>query len=291
MKKIKENIILGVKGFIMGIANIIPGVSGGTLALTLGIYERFIGAISHFFSNLKENIKFLLPIAIGLCLAILSMSRVIDYSYEHFPIPTTLFFVGLVIGGIPMLYHKVKGKKEGKQISSWIILLMTFSLVIVMAFADQLFGTTAKVNLSGLDLWGYIILFFVGVIAAATMVIPGVSGSLVLMLLGYYYPILKVVKSLTKFENLGENIMIAGIFGVGVLVGIVLISKIIEFLLKKFETKTYYGVLGFIFASILAIPISTYNEVENLVFSVPQILIGIISMAIGGLIAYKLGDE
>ena len=291
MKKIKENIILGVKGFIMGIANIIPGVSGGTLALTLGIYERFIGAISHFFSNLKENIKFLLPIAIGLCLAILSMSRVIDYSYEHFPIPTTLFFVGLVIGGIPMLYHKVKGKKEGKQISSWIILLMTFSLVIVMAFADQLFGTTAKVNLSGLDLWGYIILFFVGMIAAATMVIPGVSGSLVLMLLGYYYPILKVVKSLTKFENLGENIMIAGIFGVSVLVGIVLISKIIEFLLKKFETKTYYGVLGFIFASILAIPISTYNEVENLVFSVPQILIGIIFMAIGGLIAYKLGDE
>lgn len=291
MKKIKENIILGVKGFIMGIANIIPGVSGGTLALTLGIYERFIGAISHFFSNLKENIKFLLPIAIGLGLAILSMSRVIDYSYEHFPIPTTLFFVGLVIGGIPMLYHKVKGKKEGKQISSWIILLMTFSLVIVMAFADQLFGTTAKVNLSGLDLWGYIILFFVGVIAAATMVIPGVSGSLVLMLLGYYYPILKVVKSLTKFENLGENIMIAGIFGVGVLVGIVLISKIIEFLLKKFETKTYYGVLGFIFASILAIPISTYNEVENLVFSVPQILIGMIFMAIGGLIAYKLGDE
>lgn len=291
MKKIKENIILGVKGFIMGIANIIPGVSGGTLALTLGIYERFIGAISHFFSNLKENIKFLLPIAIGLCLAILSMSRVIDYSYEHFPIPTTLFFVGLVIGGIPMLYHKVKGKKEGKQISSWIILLMTFSLVIVMAFADQLFGTTAKVNLSGLNLWGYLILFCVGVIAAATMVIPGVSGSLVLMLLGYYYPILKVVKSLTKFENLGENIMIAGIFGIGVLIGIVLISKIIEFLLKKFETKTYYGVLGFIFASILAIPISTYNEVENLVFSVPQILIGIIFMAIGGLIAYKLGDE
>ncbi len=291
MKKIKENIILGVKGFIMGIANIIPGVSGGTLALTLGIYERFIGAISHFFSNLKENIKFLLPIAIGLCLAILSMSRVIDYSYEHFPIPTTLFFVGLVIGGIPMLYHKVKGKKEGKQISSWIILLMTFSLVIVMAFADQLFGTTAKVNLNGLDLWGYLILFCVGVIAAATMVIPGVSGSLVLMLLGYYYPILKIVKALTKFENLGENIVIAGVFGVGVLVGIVLISKIIEFLLKKFETKTYYGVLGFIFASVLAIPISTYNEVENLVFSIPQVFIGIIMMAIGGMIAYKLGDE
>lgn len=291
MKKIKEYVILGIKGFIMGIANIIPGVSGGTLALTLGIYERFIGAISHFFSNLKENFKFLCPIAIGLCLSILSMSRVIDYSYEHFPIPTTLFFVGLVLGGIPMLFGKVKGKKEGKQISSWIIFLATFSLVIVMTFADQIFGTTAKVSLSGLDIFEYIILFIVGVIAAATMVIPGVSGSLVLMLLGYYYPILKIVKALTKFENLGENIVIAGVFGIGVLIGIVLISKLIEFLLKKFETKTYYGVLGFIFASILAIPISTYNEVENLVFSIPQIIIGIVFMIIGGIIAYKLGDE
>ena len=99
----KETIILIIKGFIMGIANIIPGVSGGTLALTLGIYEDFIQALSHFFKKLKENIKFLVPILIGIGLAILSMSRVIDYSYDHFPIPTTMFFMGLVIGGVPLL--------------------------------------------------------------------------------------------------------------------------------------------------------------------------------------------
>ena len=106
----KENLILVIKGFIMGISNIIPGVSGGTLALILGIYEKFIGAISHFFSNIKENICFLIPIAIGMILAIVSLSRVIDYSYNHFPIPTTLFFVGLVLGGVPLLASKVKGK-------------------------------------------------------------------------------------------------------------------------------------------------------------------------------------
>ena len=102
----KDNLVLVVKGFIMGIANIIPGVSGGTLALILGIYEDFIGAISHFFSNFKKNICFLAPIAIGILLAIASLSRVIDYSYKHYPIPTSLLFVGLVIGGIPMLYSK-----------------------------------------------------------------------------------------------------------------------------------------------------------------------------------------
>ena len=111
-----EKFVLVIKGFIMGIANIIPGVSGGTLAIILGIYENFIGAISHFFSNFKENIKFLIPLVIGMLLSIVTMSSVIDYSYKNFPIPTTLFFVGLVIGGIPLLYGKVKDNKKRRKI-------------------------------------------------------------------------------------------------------------------------------------------------------------------------------
>lgn len=287
----KDTIILMIKGFIMGIANIIPGVSGGTLALTLGIYENFIQAISHFFSKIKENIKFLLPIVIGIGLAILSMSRVIDYSYEHFPIPTTMFFMGLVIGGVPLLLKKIKGKKECKKISSYVIVAITFSIVLLLAFSEQLFDVSLKANLTNMNVLGYITLFLVGVVAAATMVIPGVSGSLVLMLLGYYYPILKVIKSLTKFQDLGSNIVVALIFGAGILVGIVAISKLIEYLLEKFETKTYFGVIGFILASIIAIPIATMNNVSNLIFSIPQVIIGIIMLVIGMFVGNKLGDE
>ena len=287
----KDTIMLVVKGFIMGIANIIPGVSGGTLALTLGIYERFIQSISHFFSKIKENAKFLLPVVIGMGLSILSMSRVIDASYEHFPIPTTMFFMGLVIGGLPLLLKKVKGKKEVKQPSSYILALITFSIVLLLALSEQLFDISLKANLTNMNIGGYIALLVVGIVAAATMVIPGVSGSLVLMLLGYYYPILKVVKNLTKFQDLGSNILIAGVFGVGVIIGIVGISKLIEYLLSKFETKTYFGVIGFIIASILAIPIATMNSVENLILSIPHIIIGIIVLAIGIFIGYKLGDE
>lgn len=287
----KDKLILTIKGFIMGIANIIPGVSGGTLALTLGIYEGFIQAISHFFSNIKENIKFLLPIVIGIGLSIISMSRVIDYSYEYFPIPTTMFFMGLVIGGIPLLLRKVKDTKEKKQPSSYVLLAITFSIVILLALSEQLFDISVKANLTNLGFGGYIALFLVGVIAAATMVIPGVSGSLVLMLLGYYYPILKVVKDLTKFQNIPQNLLIGALFGLGILIGIVLISKLIEYLLAKYEAKTYFGVLGFIFASVIAIPIATMNSVSNLVFSIPHILIGIIVLIIGAIIGYKLGDE
>lgn len=287
----KNTLILIFKGFFMGIANVIPGVSGGTIALILGIYEKFIGAISHLLSNLKENLKFLIPIAIGMVLSVITLSRVIDYSYDHFPIPTCLFFVGLVLGGIPMLLSKVKGKKESKKKVNYLVFLSTFSLVIVMACAELIFNLDMTVNLDKIGILGYILLFGVGLIAAATMIVPGVSGSLVLMMLGYYYPILELIKKITQFENLFHNLIVAGVFGIGVLVGIVGASKIIEYLFKKYEIATYFGVLGFIFASVLAIPISTYLEVENLLISFPQILAGVVVAVIGTAISYKLGGE
>lgn len=287
-----KNIILVIKGFIMGIANIIPGVSGGTLALTMGIYENFIGAISHFFSNLKENIKFLLPIFIGIGLSLLTMSNVITASFNKYPIPTTLFFMGLVIGGIPMLFSKIKGTKEVKKPISYVILFLTFLLVMVLAFSKEIFGgTLGNADFSNLNILGYLNLTLIGTIAAATMVIPGVSGSLVLMLLGFYFPIVNVIKELTHFNNIGSNILIAGFFGVGILIGIVLIAKLIEWLLAKFETFTYFGVIGFIIASVLAIPVSVYHEVSNIVYTVPQVIIGIVFLIIGGVVGYKLGEK
>ena len=287
-----KNILLVIKGFIMGIANIIPGVSGGTLALTLGIYEDFIGAISHFFRNIKKHVKFLLPIFIGILLSVITMSNVISTCFDQYPIPTTLFFMGLVIGGIPMLLKRVKNTKEKKQVSSYVIALITFSIVMIMAFSEQIFGSgLGNVSFSNMAVFDYVILFFVGLIAAATMVIPGVSGSLVLMLLGYYLPIIGVLKELTKFENLGPNLLVAFVFGVGVLVAIVAISKVIEFLLEKFEAKTFFGVIGFILASVIAIPVSVYHEVGTIVFSVPQGILGVLFLAIGIIVGYKLGEK
>ncbi len=287
-----KNILLVIKGFIMGIANIIPGVSGGTLALTLGIYEDFIGAISHFFRNIKKHVSFLLPIFVGILLSVITMSNVISTCFDQYPIPTTLFFMGLVIGGIPMLLKRVKNTKEKKQVSSYVIALITFSIVMIMAFSEQIFGSgLGNVSFSNMAVFDYVILFFVGLIAAATMVIPGVSGSLVLMLLGYYLPIIGVLKELTKFENLGPNLLVAFVFGVGVLVGIVAISKMIEYLLEKFEAKTFFGVIGFILASIIAIPVSVYHEVGAIVFSVPQGILGVLFLAIGIIVGYKLGEK
>lgn len=276
----KENIILIVKGFFVGIANIIPGVSGGTLAITLGIYERLIGAISHLFKNFKENLKFLIPIAIGAVLSILLLSKVISFCLDKYTLATILFFIGLILGGIPLLNKKIKGKY--KNVSNIIIFLITFSFVIGLGFMSG----EGVVSFDNMNIVNYVLLFLVGVVAAATMIIPGVSGSFVLMLLGYYKPIIDTISSLTKFDNIINNMLILVPFGIGVLVGIVAISKLLEYLFKKFETKTYFGVMGFVLASIITI----FMGAEGLVFSVPQLLIGIVLLSVGFLVAYKLGD-
>lgn len=278
----KEYIILAIKGFLLGIANIIPGVSGGTLAITMGIYEDLIGAVSHFFKNLKKNIKFLVPLGIGAVLSIVLMSKVINYCLNNYPFPTTLFFLGLIVGGLPLLTKKVKGKKL--KPSNIALFLLTFSVVMIMAFLNE---GTSVVDLTKINLGQEILLFLVGNVAAATMVIPGISGSFVLMLLGYYKPIVGTISNLTNFSELGHNLLILMPFGFGVLIGAVLIAKLLEFLFKKYEVPTYYAILGFIIASVFGLALTLVGTPVTVL----EVLIGLVLFVLSFGIGYKLGDE
>ena len=125
----KENILLIVKGMIIGLANVIPGVSGGTLMITLGIYEQVIDIISHFFSNFKKNLKFIIPLGIGVVLSLLVFSKIIGISLEKYPFATTLFFLGLIVGGLPILVNNLNKNKDSKKVSNYIIAFLLFYLL------------------------------------------------------------------------------------------------------------------------------------------------------------------
>ncbi len=277
-----KNIILILKGAIFGIANIIPGVSGGTIALTMGVYEDLISSISHFFKKPKESLKFIIPFVIGAFLSILLMSKIISYCLDKFPLPTTFFFVGLILGGVPLLTRKVK--KEKVKPCHMILFFLTFAIVMLLNFMKS--GTSA-VNLANPTILTYLLLGLVGMIAAATMVIPGISGSFVLMLLGFYEPIVNTVGDLTNFSNLAHNLAILIPFGLGVVIGIILIAKLIEYLFAKYEIPTYYAILGFVIASIITLSIGALSTT----LTIPTVIIGIITLIIGCLAGYKLGDE
>lgn len=277
----KDKIVLMIKGFLFGIANIIPGVSGGTLALTMGVYEDLIESISHFFKDVKKSLKFLCVFGLGAVLSILLMSKVISLSLDKFPFPTTLFFVGLIIGGIPLLTRKVR-KNKVKPFNI-LLFLITFGIVIGMAFMQE--GNNV-VSLTNVTPWMMFLLFIVGMVAAATMVIPGVSGSFVLMLLGFYKPVVNTVSQLTDFSMLGHNLLVLIPFGIGVLLGIVLIAKLIEFLFNKYELSTYYAILGFLIASIFTLCATLFGvDFSNL-----EVVVGVVLFAVAAVIGYKLGD-
>lgn len=276
----KDRIILFLKGMILGSAMIIPGVSGGTLAISLGIYERIINVITHFFKNFKENIIFIINLGLGILASIVLGALILNYTFEHYPIPTIIFFIGLLIGSIPSLTKRVDLRNTLK-ISNIFYFLLGVSLVLGV----YLFKGSSEVTFSnGFNLVQSIKLILVGVVAAATLVIPGISGSFMLMILGYYKPILGVITDTIKFNNLGNNILILIPFGVGVLLGIIGIAKLIEYLLKNHETKTYYAIIGFLIASIIEIFASLFSYQASII----QVIISAILFILGLLLTLKV---
>ena len=260
----------------MGIANVIPGVSGGTLAVILGVFKDFVVSISNIFKSFKKSVLFLLPIVLGMGVAVVASSKLIETCLNYYPLATILFFVGLILGGVPILFNKIKG--EMKSIPNYIIFIIMFSFILLFTFVISGEKNVELVSLTFID---YILLFIVGAVASASMVIPGISGSMVLMTVGYYNSILATVSDIFNFANFWHNVSILIPFGLGVIVGILLIAKLITFLLNKFEVKTYFAIFGFIFSSLIVIFFK-----NNINFNIIEFIIGLFLMVGGFLISY-----
>lgn len=277
-----------LQGMAVGIANIIPGVSGGTMMVAMGLYDKLIHCITHLKSEFKEAIKLLIPIFAGAGIAIVLLSRLFEYLLAVHPIPTNFAFCGLIAGSLPFIFQKVKGHPV--TVGKAIPFLVFFAIVIVMALMGEASGTAADVSFSIVNV---VKLLGVGVIAAATMVIPGVSGSMMLMLLGYYDVILVTINdaidALLAFD-MQEIFRVVGIlapFGIGVIVGIFVIAKIIEFIFSKAEIHAYYAIIGLIMASPIAILLQT----DWSKFSIVTMLISVVTFVAGWFAASKLGGE
>lgn len=277
-----------LKGSIIGIANIIPGVSGGTMAVSMGIYDRLISAITGITKDFKKSMRVLIPIVLGAAIGIIALSYVITPALERYPLQTSCLFIGLILGGLPILTKHVKGVKVGP--SHIIVFILFFALVIGMALFK---GSESNVTDITVNFGTMIQLFFVGIIASATMIIPGVSGSMVMMILGFYNII---VSNITAFINALISFDIPALihgfgvfvpFGIGVLAGIGIVAKIIEVLFAKQPTLTYCGILGLVIAS----PIGILYKVGFSSVNILSIIISVVTFVIGFVLASVLGKE
>lgn len=255
------------KGFIVGLGKIIPGVSGSLIAVSLGIYEKSIECISHFFKDVRNNLYFLGLIGIGVVLAVILGSKVIILIINNFYLPTMFLFIGLIAGGIPDLLKE----KKNKSILDVLLIIISFSIILIIG----LLGTTLNFNPTK-NVSSLFIISGIGFIDAATMVIPGISGTAIFILLGCYDFVLNLFSNLLNFNNFLYILF----FAFGLVLGIILVSKFMNYCFKNYKDSIYMIIIGFSLSSVYMM----FSETLKNTNSISTIILGIIMMLFG----YKL---
>src|SRR5690606_1008432 len=253
------------RGILMGISDLIPGVSGGTIAFILGIYDRLLASISGFFSrDWKKYLGFLVPLGIGIVITLLLFSRVIEYLLEQHYEATQFFFMGLIIGVIPYIMKQAEVKKNF-TVRHLVILVVIGAALAVTAFIPT---EEDLAPITSLTLPVFFLLFFSGWLASMAMLLPGISGSFILLLLGVYSTAINALSSL--------NIPIAMAIGAGVIVGFIVSSKAIQYLLANFTYVTYAAIIGLILGSLFVVFPGFSADSTTLITSLVTFALGLV---------------
>lgn len=247
-------LINALRGFCMALADSVPGVSGGTIAFILGFYDKFIQSLEHLVfgskEEKKESIMFLIKLgigwAIGMVLAILILTNL--FQTQIYKVSSA--FMGLILLSIPLIIKTEKECLKGKY-KNLIFTAIGIAVVALITYFNPMSGEATVIDISNLNLGLCIYIFIAAMIAISAMVLPGISGSTLLLIFGLYMPILSAVKEVIKFNF--NYLPIVILFGLGVLTGIVVVIKLIKIALEKYRSQTVYCVIGLMIGSLYAI--------------------------------------
>jgi len=271
-----------IGGIAVGIANVIPGVSGGTMMVILGIFNRTMEAISGVFkkenNQRKDDILFLLQVLLGAAIGLIGFAKILEFLFNYYPTQTMYWFIGLIALSIPLF---LKGEMQGEKLN---VIALIAGLVVIFGLEFLNPGKDAVDMNPAFPVVSVVLcmkMIFVGMIGGATMLMPGVSGSMVLLILGEYYLFKSYLAHVTSFQM---NVLIPLCFiGIGVILGIVLSAKVCDFFLKKNKGAFLSFILGLIIASSLVlIPFSASYDIF-------VVMTSILAFILGGAIVLGLG--
>lgn len=262
-----------LSGAIIGVANIVPGVSGGTMAVILNLYDRLIGAFSDLRKHWKDSLKLLVPVVVGAGAGIVGFSWLIKFLLEKFPLATTYFFIGLILGSIPMIFRRAVNPRF-KPLNLIPFVIATGGMVALAFFGQE----DPSAELIKEFSWGNAVLFFVaGIVSAAAMILPGVSGSMILMIFGLYPSVLAAISEM--------NFALLLPTGLGIILGIVGGAKLIGLFLKHCPQATFWTILGLILGSL-------FTLFKNAGFQVAwEGFVAVLLLLLGTLIALAFSSE
>ena len=285
-----------LNGLAFGITQIIPGVSGGTIAIILGFYFELIETINHFFKDVRKNLRYMVPLLTGMAAGILIFSSIIDFLLTNYSFPTMLFFIGLIAGVIPHIFFKVR--EENKKITASDILLVAipFVILLIISFLKEANVANPKEVIDNINFPFIVFIFFAGIIAAAALILPGMSGSFVLLFLGIYPLAIYSISSIrflpADFSNFALILNICKVLvplGIGVIIGALSMARLIEKLLKKYHREVYLAMLGFLSGSVCVLFLEPMVYKSGI--SVVIILVGVITFVLGCAAAFKIGKK
>lgn len=259
------------RGMMVGAADLVPGVSGGTIAVLLGIYDRLLDSIGNFFKHPVKSMQFLIPLGIGAGLVILMLSSTIEFLLEHYPQPTNFFFLGLILGILPYLLRQADHRTNFKWQHYAVVATATTFVIFLGLFQ----GEESTKIITELTLSSGIFLFFSGWVASMATILPGISGSFVLLILGAYSTVIAAVSNL--------NIAILIPVGLGVAIGFIVSSKAISYLLHRFPAYMYAVIIGLVFGSIFIV-------FPGFQAGVAQGIISLVTLGAGFAVATLLGN-
>ena len=274
-----------INGIVFGAALIVPGASGGTFAIILGFYEQLIEAVNHFTKDFRHHAKFLFPFGIGIVFGIVVFASIVQFLLNHHSFPTMMFFVGLIAGVIPSMYIRAGGKPKLIELP-----LIIIPIIILVLIAHLSGGINAPVY-TEINVPFMIFIFVIGVIAAASLLIPGLSGSFILLIAGIYPLATHAVSSLRlvlggNLDVLPNIIMILAPLGIGVIIGILVMARVLEKLLKRYNRAVFLIVIGLMIGSIYALLVDPV-----LIQSGINIPIGLVACVVGVVLSYKMGSR
>ena len=260
-------------GILIGTAMIIPGVSGCVLAVIFGVYNRMIESLSNLFKDFKKSFTFLFILGLGILIGAVWFSNVLMFLYNRQEVITKFCFIGLILGGVPFLFSEIKQK--GEKVNYLALIITTFFSVILVVISKDSFTLNINNDSTLLNIFN---LFLAGIIYSIGKVVPGISGSFLLILIGMYEFVLSLFASPISFglENIGKVIP----FGIGLVLGVFVLLKIMKYLLDKRFSLIYSMIIGFVVGSIfMLIPIGV---------SISNYVIGVIMMLFCFVLSLKL---
>ena len=267
---------LFIKGLIVGLGKIIPGVSGSLLAISLNVYDRTILAITNFFDDVVENTKFLFTFSFGIVVSIIIFSKIILYFITNYYVITMLFFIGLILGGLLIFKSNYTSNKK-----NLIILLISFLIIIILFSFSHSNKYAIKCNIMD-----YLVFFGSGIVDAFAAIVPGISGTALLMNIGVYEIIISSISNITDINLIITNIKILIPFGLGMVLGFILLSILISYLLKKYHSEMMGFILGVSIGSMVLLVISVFKSNYTYI----ELILGLLFMTMGIFIGRRFSD-